>query len=267
MKLDLKTILPSTIDLAKNAGQAILSLYNQEQPILVELKADASPVTQADRDAHQIIKVGLEQITKGIPILSEEADEISFSIREQWEKYWLIDPLDGTKEFIHRTDDFTVNIALIENHVPILGVVYAPVFDLCYYASYTHGAYKQEGTNETQRIHVRKCELDHITVAMSRRHGSDAVKNFLTDLKPEEVLPRGSSIKSCLVAEGKADIYPCLGKTSEWDMAAAQMVVTEAGGIMIDLEGMPLKFNMKSSLLNPPLLILGDSTFDWKKYF
>lgn len=267
MTLDLKKLINPTLNIAKLAGDVILDFYQHPENITVQIKSDTTPVTEADIAAHEIIKQGLGELTPDIPVLSEEAADIPFDQRQQWSRYWLIDPLDGTKEFIHRTDDFTVNIALIENHLPIIGIVYAPIFDLYYFAARNMGAFKQTGIAPATAIHVRTLPQHEWTILTSRRHGSKQVKKFLTQFNNINVISRGSSLKSCLVAEGAGDCYPCLGPTSEWDIAAAQCVVAEAGGIIIDLQGNQMRYNVKESVLNPPLLIIGDTKHDWLHYF
>jgi 3'(2'), 5'-bisphosphate nucleotidase len=267
MNINLANYLFPVIEIAKKAGDAILQFYQHPEQITVTMKQDASPVTEADLAAHQIIKTGLQQLTPDIPILSEEEADISFQQRQQWQCFWLIDPLDGTKEFIHRTDDFTVNIALIENHQPVFGIIYAPMQAQTYYAYRGYGAYKQNLHEVPHKIHTRKFAIDHPVIAISRRHGINAIKIFLNKVDNHELITRGSSIKSCLVAEGKVDVYPCLGVTSEWDMAAAQCIVQEAGGNILNLDFEPFLYNKKDSFLNPPLLIVGDTSYDWQKYF
>lgn len=252
--------------IAKTAGRAIMDYYHRPKDVLVNIKLDETPVTEADIAAHKIIKPSLERLIPGVPVLSEEAANIPFATRNQWQKYWLVDPLDGTKEFIYRTNDFTVNIALIDNNQSVMGVIYAPVWDVLYYACKGQGAYKQTTNHEPYAIHSRAVDEKKLVIAVSRRHGRERVQRFVDQYKGyASVIPRGSSLKSCLIAEGEADLYPCLGKTSEWDMAAAQCIVEEAGGMMIDLTFQPLRYNTKESLLNPPLFIVGDPSYDWQQ--
>jgi 3'(2'), 5'-bisphosphate nucleotidase len=209
----------------------------------------------------------LTQLTPHIPILSEESAKIPYSTRQNWQRYWLVDPLDGTKEFVKRNGEFTVNIALIENHQAILGVVYVPVSQICFFASKGHGAYKQSSEEEPERIKTKLTSPDSFTVAGSRSHGSEQQQKFFAALGNEvEIIAIGSSLKLCLVAEGKVDIYPRFGPTSEWDTAAAHAIVVEAGGIVTDTQLLPLEYNNKESLLNPHFLIIGDTSFDWQVY-
>jgi 3'(2'), 5'-bisphosphate nucleotidase len=259
-------LLRPAIDIAIQAGRRILEIY--EAGFSVEHKEDKTPLTEADLAAHEVIDAGLVYLTPDIPVLTEESTNIPFSERSQWQRYWLVDPLDGTREFIDRTGEFTVNIALIDNHQPVLGIVYAPVVGVYYYACRGQGAFKREACNEPQRIFVRPCTLGKVVVAGGRlahlRGGS--LERFLENLGGYEVISMGSALKSCLVAEGKADVYARLGPTSEWDTAAAQCVVEEAGGRITDTHMQPLRYNTKDELLNPHFFVSGDCGIDWSKY-
>lgn len=261
--------LPELVDaiknIAKQAGKKILEVYESDN-FNVEQKADDSPLTHADMAAHNIIVTSLQQLTS-IPILSEESANIDFSERESWSRYWLVDPLDGTREFIKRNGEFTVNIALIDNHNVILGVVYVPVTDISYYAAQGLGAFKQTPEQAAQAIKVRSVDMNKLIVAGSRSHAGSKLKSFIAGLNTEvHLISIGSSLKSCLVAEGQADIYPRFGPTSEWDTAAAQCVVEQAGGYLTDLNLQPLRYNTKDSLLNPHFLVFGDNTPAWADY-
>jgi 3'(2'), 5'-bisphosphate nucleotidase len=241
--------------LAKKAGKAILQVYNGE--ITVETKSDNSPLTAADKASHEIIAAGLKALTPNIPILSEEGREIPYEERKHWKRFWLVDPLDGTKEFIKRNGEFTVNIALIEGNAPVFGVVYVPVQDKMYVGIVGEGAFVQEGDGEPRKIRVRKPDPEAgLTVVMSRSHPSPELQEYLQDIKVAEALPVGSSLKLCAVAEGKADLYPRLGPTMEWDTGAGQAVVQAAGGTVLMLEGKPLPYN-KENLLNPYFIVKG----------
>lgn len=233
----------------------------------VTIKDDGSPLTEADIAAHHTIVAGLAALTPDLPVLSEEQEIIpNFTERASWGRYWLVDPLDGTREFVKRNGEFTVNIALIEGHRPVLGVVSVPVSGDCYFACNGGGAYKQILHGAPHLIHVRTCKGDRCIVAGSRSHRTGRLEEFLANIGNYEVLSIGSSIKSCLVAEGRADIYPRLGPTSEWDTAAAQCVIEEAGGRMTDTSMRPLRYNTKDSLLNPHFLAFGDTQQDWSWY-
>jgi len=257
-------LLPDLLDLAQKAGLAILEVYASD--FSVQDKADDSPLTRADMASHHLLVAGLRHLTADCPILSEESAVIPFAERTSWSRYWLIDPLDGTKEFIKRNGEFTVNVALIDNHQPILGVVYVPVSGVTYFAAKGHGAFVQRADGATKPIKTRALGDDPIVAVASRSHRGPEVDDFLEKLGDYEVVSIGSSLKICLVAEGKADIYPRLGPTSEWDTAAAQAVLEEAGGKLTNLNLQPLPYNTKESILNPYFLAFGDSQHNWKKY-
>lgn len=239
------------------AGNAILEIY-ETADFGVEIKSDDSPLTKADLAAHKVIVKDLKSITPDVPILSEESASIPFSERSKWNKYWLVDPLDGTKEFIKRNGEFTVNIALIENGQSILSVVYVPVKKITYSAAKGYGAFKSEN-GERKKIHSHKPARNIPVVVGSRSHISEDVKAYLNKLGEHEMTAMGSSLKFCLVAEGVADLYPRLGLTSEWDTAAAQCIVEQAGGRVVTLDNESLKYNTKDSLLNPFFMVYGDS--------
>ena len=252
------------IGLAESAGQRILEIY--EAGFEITDKADNTPLTDADLAAHTTIVEGLAQLTPDIPILSEESTSIPFEERQQWTRYWLIDPLDGTREFIKRNGEFTVNIALIENHEPILGVIQVPCNGILYYAWRSGGAWKRMPEQAAEQIAVREPSEEQLVVAGSRSHQSETITEFLDKIGSHRIFPMGSSLKSCLVAEGQADLYPRLGPTSEWDTAAAQCIVEEAGGHLTDTAMQPLRYNTKDSLLNPHFFVFGKGTQDWSQY-
>ena len=239
-------MLKEVKDIARDAGAAIMDIY-QSNYFDVQKKADDSPLTKADLAAHNIICEGLRALDIQYPVISEESSDISWAQRKHWCRYWLVDPLDGTKEFIKRNDEFTVNIALIEKGVPILGVVYAPALDTMYTGERDRGAFLND-----KAISVATQEPETLRVVGSRSHPSQETTDWLDALgKPYEMLAVGSSLKFCLVAEGKADIYPRLGPTSEWDTAAAHAVLSAAGGDVLTLNGEPLLYNQKADYLNP----------------
>lgn len=239
-------MLKEVKDIARDAGAAIMDIY-QSNYFDVQKKADDSPLTKADLAAHNIICEGLRALDIQYPVISEESSDISWAQRKHWCRYWLVDPLDGTKEFIKRNDEFTVNIALIEKGVPILGVVYAPALDAMYTGERDRGAFLND-----KAISVATQEPETLRVVGSRSHPSQETTDWLDALgKPYEMLAVGSSLKFCLVAEGKADIYPRLGPTSEWDTAAAHAVLSAAGGEVKTLNGEPLLYNQKADYLNP----------------
>jgi 3'(2'), 5'-bisphosphate nucleotidase len=250
-------LLPLVVEIARSAGQAIMGVYADLNPA-VEYKKDDSPLTQADLASHRIICDGLAQITPEIPVLSEESAEIPFEVRRNWHRFWLVDPLDGTKEFLKRNGEFTVNIALVRGNTPILGVVYAPATDVAYFAAENAGAQKSE-RGIAEPLHVSAKQNPAPKVAVSRWHGDgvDAMRADLERIGVDpgrcEFVPMGSSLKFCMVAEGSADLYLRNGPTMEWDTAAAQCVLEVAGGAVSDLEGNPLTYN-KPVLRNPSFL-------------
>jgi len=252
------------MEIAQQAGKAILDIYNQD--FAVQHKDDDSPLTAADLASHRVIVAGLEAIDAETPVLSEEGADIPFETRRQWSRYWLIDPLDGTREFVKRNGEFTVNIALIEDGRATLGVVHVPVSNVSYVGRVGDGAWKITAADETASIRVRQKRGIPTRVAGSRSHAGDSLKQFLERLGEHEIVSMGSSLKLCLVAEGEADIYPRLGPTSEWDTAAAQAVVEAAGGLVTDTDMRPLRYNTKESLLNPYFLVFGDRGEDWGNY-
>lgn len=257
-------LMSSLLDVAKQAGREILTIYHDPKTMEVMEKADNSPLTSADLASHACIVQGLKELTPDWPVLSEESTSIDFETRQQWQRYWLVDPLDGTKEFIKHNGEFTVNIALVENHRPIMGVVYVPVLDVCYYAEQGQGAYKQQQQQPPESIHCQAYQAQRLRIIVSRRHGERALEGFLAELNDVQKLSMGSSLKFCVIAEGKADLYPRLGLTSEWDTAAAQCVVEQAGGQVLSFEqGTMLSYNTKDSLLNPYFLVSGDPTINW----
>ena len=252
------------LDIARTAGQAILEVYQQD--FSVEHKEDSSPLTAADLASHRAIVQGLVELDPETPILSEEGAESPFATRSQWMRYWLIDPLDGTREFVKRNGEFTVNIALIENGIPTVGVVHIPVSGISYVGQSGRGAWKVDADNQPSPIRVSAPVHRPVRVAGSRSHAGDSLKRFLERLGEHQIVSMGSSLKLCLVAEGAADVYPRLGPTSEWDTAAAQAVVEAAGGMVTDTQLEPLRYNTKDSLLNPHFLVFGDASENWGKY-
>lgn len=257
--------LETVVTIAIEAGRRILDVY--EKTFDVEHKDDGSPLTEADRAAHELIVTRLAALTPGIPVLSEESAKTDYSVRSGWQRFWLVDPLDGTREFVKRNGEFTVNIALIETGAPVLGVVYVPVSGVCYLAQHGRGAWKEKGGCDRQPIRAREYHGGKARVVASRSHRGEHVDRFLQRLQQREgdyeTVSLGSSLKLCLVAEGAADVYPRLGLTSEWDTAAAQCVVEAAGGSVTDLAGQPLVYN-KPEILNPWFVVSGSGGFDWR---
>ena len=261
---DRNKLLDDVVAIARAAGERILEVYNRDD-FDVEKKGDDSPLTAADLAAHRTIVAGLQSLTPDIPVHSEESEGITWEVRRDWQRYWLVDPLDGTKEFIKRNGEFTVNVALMENGVPIMGVVYVPVTGVCYYGGAELGAFRSDAEGE-QKISVRQVGSPVVMVA-SRSHGADkigALEELIGDeLAPVELTSMGSSLKLCLVAEGKADIYPRLAPTSEWDTAAADAVVRAAGGSVVQTSFEPLQYG-KEDILNPHFLVLGEKPARWQ---
>ncbi|NIV19584.1 MAG: 3'(2'),5'-bisphosphate nucleotidase CysQ [Gammaproteobacteria bacterium] len=258
---DTMPLLERLVAIARTAGDAILEVYAGEFDI--DLKDDRSPLTQADLASHRVIRDALAALAPDIPLLSEESAAIPFETRSSWQEYWLVDPLDGTKEFINRNGEFTVNIALVRGHRPVLGVVHVPVRGQSYYGASEVGAWRRDGEAEPLPISTRRPPGERPVVVGSRSHANPKLEQCLAGIGPYELVSMGSSLKFCLVAEGSADLYPRLGPTSEWDTAAAQAVVEAAGGAVVGLEGEPLPYNLKESFLNPWFLVFGDPDAGW----
>ena len=265
-------LITPLIDIARRASMAIMQVYESED-FDIQHKDDDSPLTKADLASHQVIVNGLQKLTPDWPILSEESVDIPWETRRAWQRYWLVDPLDGTKEFIKRNDEFTVNIALIENNKVSMGIVLAPVLNVVWYAASTHGAFRARIDDlarpidnhqnlSRQVIKIRQVEADPVIVA-SRSHVTERLQHYLEQLPQHERLACGSSLKFCRVAEGSADLYPRLGLTSEWDTAAAQCIVEQAGGKVLKPDGQALDYNTKEDILNPEFLVIGDTNFKW----
>ncbi|MBT8048036.1 MAG: 3'(2'),5'-bisphosphate nucleotidase CysQ [Xanthomonadales bacterium] len=262
---DLGVFAEAIAEIAVEAGKAIIEIYKQD--FEVTQKDDESPLTQADLASNRIICDALAHLTPDTPILSEESSDIDWDARADWTQYWLVDPLDGTKEFIDRNGEFTVNIALIRYHSPILGVVHVPVTGTTYTGLVGKWASRHDKGGAMEHIRIRKPCADPVVVVGSRSHANPKLQEFLDRIGDHELVSMGSSLKFCLLAEGKADFYPRLGPTSEWDTAAAHAVVLAAGGKIITLDGKPLRYNLKKSLLNPEFLVIADSSRDWLSLF
>ncbi len=255
------------LEVARIAGERIVEVYAQRYD--VTYKSDETPVTTADLDAHKIIIERLSALTPSYPVLSEESESIPFSVRNRWPVYWLVDPLDGTREFLRKNDEFSVNIALIVNGEPKLGVVDAPALGVSYYAAKGFGAWKKGAQNKAERIQVRPAPVrpGSMTVARGRCPTiGRQLQKFLDNLGAHKEISMGSALKSCLVAEGRADVYVRLGPTSEWDTAASQCIVEEAGGHITDTSLNDLRYNTRESLLNPHFVVFGDETHNWAAY-
>ncbi len=242
----------SILALVRKVCHGVMKIYNSECVIEVSKKTDSSPLTQADLYSHRVLKTELEDITPGVPVVSEE-DPASFVYRQSYGAFWLIDPLDGTKEFISRNGEFTVNVALIEDGQAVFGVVGAPALDLLYWGGLGLGAFREvEGVIEAIQVSASHV-LPHRLVA-SRSHMNEETETFIEKLRPYELVQAGSSLKFCRVAEGSADCYPRMGLTCEWDTAAAQAIVEAAGGFVCSLDGKPLCYG-KPDILNPNFIV------------
>jgi len=263
-ELNLEYLCQNALSIARIAGKKILEIYDSRYTI--EHKEDNTPLTTADLAADKIIRNALKELTPEIPILTEESDSIPFETRKKWNRYWLVDPLDGTREFIKRNGEFTVNIALIESHKSILGVINVPVLQTDYFAWSNGGAYKKTDKQSVQKINCRKADRNKLVIAGSRSHISEKLKAYLENFGEIELLSVGSSLKSCMVAEGSVDLYPRLGLTSEWDTAAAHCIVNEAGGHITQTDASKLRYNTKDSLLNPEFFVFGDDSIHWHQY-
>ena len=260
---DTATILTrEVLAIAWRAGRRIVEIADGDYDVVT--KDDETPLTTADLAAHDIIVEGLEELEPRLPVLSEESDEIPFSVRHGWASHWLVDPLDGTREFLRGNGEFAVNIALVSGHRPVLGVVVAPVLDVAYFAARGLGSWKQSGTRPPESIHVRDVPADRPVVARSRCPTTGPrMQRFLDRLGAHDEIAMGASLKSCLVAEGAADVYARLGPTGEWDTAAAQVIVEEAGGRITDIASHELRYNESESLINPHFVVYGDASIDW----
>lgn len=251
--MEYSSVLPDVIKVADEASERVLHIYQSD--FKVSFKDDDSPITAADVASHEVIVRGLRTISHDIPILSEEGDALSWEERKHWRRFWLIDPIDGTKDFTQRTGEFTVNIALIENGEPVLGVVTAPALKEAFWGAKGQGAYKRDRTGAVRRIGVSGPRGVQRVVA-SKNHLNDETRAYLERLGAHELVQAGSSLKFCRIAEGRADIYPRLGPTSEWDTAAAHAVLVAAGGKVTQLGGEPLLYG-KEDVLNPYFIAVG----------
>lgn len=263
----LSHLLPAVIEIARSSGQLILDIY-QKGEFEEFTKSDSTPVTSADLAAHKLIMERLSELTPDIPVLSEEDADIDLSQRSQWDRYWLVDPLDGTQEFIARSGDFATIIALVENNRPVMGVVYGPVSGVTYYAYEGEGAWKIPDMGESVQISTHKHETEHssIAIAISRRQNINNITDRMSSEWNYDLVPLGSAaLKACLVAEGAVDCYLRLGPTGEWDTAATQCIVQEAGGRILTTELVPLSYNERETLENPNFIVLGDEELQWRR--
>ena len=293
MKIEnqLETWLPEVCRIGFLAGQLITDYYHQDHDVEVEEKKDGTPVTIADQKADELIRQKLRALTPNIPLVTEESvSEVPYETRKDWQTYWLVDPLDGTKEFINGTGEYSVNIALIHQHRPVLGMVLGPEKGEMYFAFRN-----QQNQGEVAKLSGLSLSMDDqslnwrsmvanakpisvaptpqrikeiggkLKVAVSRRHGGD-LQRFMSQLGDYSTVKMGSALKACLVAEGKVDVYPRLGPTSLWDTAASQCIVEMAGGAVLNAAGHPLEYVQTGSLLNPFFIVVSDRDYNWPPF-
>ena len=261
---DIDTLREGIIALAREAAARIMAVYDSE--FAVEHKGDKSPLTAADMAAHHCIVEGLERLSPHIPVLSEEsAEDVPALVRRQWSRLWLVDPLDGTREFVKRNGEFTVNIALIDEGVPVLAVVQAPATGALWHAARGAGAFRRDGEADVA-LAARSPAPMPLRVAASRSHADPRTSALMQRIGDVEPVPLGSSLKFCRIAEGGMDVYPRFGPTSEWDTAAGQCVLEAAGGAVIDLKGRALRYNRRDTILNGEFIALGDPSLPWKDW-
>ena len=254
----------AVIAVAFDAASAILGIYDSE--FAVQHKDDDSPLTAADLAAHRCIVDALARITPDIPVLSEEsAHEVPTAMRRQWTRLWIVDPLDGTREFVKRNGEFTVNIALIEDGVAVWGIVQAPVTGVLWHGGAVLGAFRREGSRDVP-LRVRRPATAPLRVAASRSHRDGRTQAFIDRMGETEPVGLGSSLKFCKLAEGSLDVYPRFGPTSEWDTAAGQCVLEGAGGAVLDPQGRPFRYNQRERILNGDFIALGDVQLPWREW-
>jgi len=255
----------SVIAIAQAAGAAIMTVYREG--FSVQTKDDHSPLTQADLAANRVIVEGLTVLTPEIPVLSEESAQVPWAQRRHWTRYWLVDPLDGTREFIKRNGEFSVNIALIEDGVAVFGVIQAPVDGTVWHGRRDGGAYRRAHGQQEVRLQVRAPASAPLRVAASRSHRGERTEALLARMGEVEVLAQGSSLKFCRIADGVLDFYPRFGPTSEWDTAAGQCILEAAGGGVLAAEsGRPFRYNQRDTLLNGDFVALGDPALPWREW-
>jgi len=263
---DRRALIDALVSIVEDASREIMRVYST--PFDVEKKDDDSPLTQADLASHRSIKRALQRLTPDVPILSEESTLPEFPTRRAWARYWLVDPLDGTKEFVSRNGEFTVNIALIEGHDATLGVVGVPVQQTIFTGDVVAARAERHDATGVRVVNGRRMDrARELVVVASRSHGGERLEHYIDGLSARfpkvSRSPIGSSLKLCILAEGRADFYPRLGPTSEWDIAAAHAVLRAAGGAVWSFDRAPLRYNTKDSLLNPEFLAVADAQFDW----
>jgi 3'(2'), 5'-bisphosphate nucleotidase len=264
MTTDDASLAAPLVSVAIAAGKAILDVYHGDFDVTI--KADASPLTVADLRSHDIILAGLAEHAPGIPVVSEESAPPPLAERAHWPALFLVDPLDGTKEFVHRNGEFTVNIALIRGGRPVMGILHLPLAGITYFAAEGLGAWRQDASGERTPVHVRPSIAGLPRVVGSRSHRGSSLDRFLDAIGPHEFLALGSAAKFGAIAEGRCDLYPRVGPTSEWDTAAGQAIVEIAGGHVVDREGSPLRYNAKEDWLNPDFVVYADGSRPWHRW-
>lgn len=255
---DFPSLIPMIINIAKKAGSMIMPYFGNRTQLEIRHKADNTPITKADIISHETVLKGLKKITPNIPLLSEEGDLPNYSVRKIWDEYWLCDPLDGTQGFLRSCEEFSVNIALVQNHKSVLGVIYAPVFQMLYYAYQGGGAFMQLNDNDPIKIHTTPLHYSNLRVIIGRYHSTRKLAQLVGTFKNMQIIRLNSSLKFGYIAEGKGDVYLRYGPTGEWDTAAGQCILEEAGGLVVDLQGQPLHYNQQDTLVNPPFLAIGE---------
>jgi 3'(2'), 5'-bisphosphate nucleotidase len=257
----LPALLAGAGEVARAAGREIMRVYASD--FAVQLKDDRSPLTEADLISQRVITQGLRQLAPDIPLLGEESPSAETAARRDWPTLWLVDPLDGTREFVKRNGEFAVNIALIDQHQPVLGVIYAPVHDTLYLAHRGARATATGAAGQQQRLQAAARAATPPRVLASRSHRGRALDGVLAQLGPHELIAAGSSLKFGVLAAGDADFYPRFSPTCEWDTAAGQALLEAAGATLVDLQGQPLRYNARDSLINPNFMAWADNSRDW----
>lgn len=262
---DAHALADAVLPLMKAAGDVIMRHYASVDSLKVQTKSDRTPLTAADLASHNVMVQGLQKLTPEIPVLSEEAVMPPAEIRRRWSRVWLVDPLDGTREFIDASDQFCINVALIENGQALMGMIYSPVQDVSWLGINDLGAWRI-GANERSPLSCRTMAESPVLISSSRRFTPDVLaceQGLRNHFGQVDRLSQGSAMKFCRVADGDADIYPCFGPTSEWDTAAGQVIVEAAGGMMMSLDYKPFRYNQRDTLLNGGFFVVADRNFDW----
>jgi 3'(2'), 5'-bisphosphate nucleotidase len=257
----LSALLPEVMEVARAAGREIMAVYAQD--FAVTYKGDRSPLTEADIASQRIITAGLARIAPGIPLLGEESASADIAARRQWPSLWLVDPLDGTREFVKRNGEFTVNIALVADHQPVLGVLYGPAQQVLFAAARGSGAFCVDEHGTRRRLYAAKRAANPPRVLGSRSHRDTSLDAVLDRLGAHELLRVGSALKFGWLADGRGDLYVRLSPTCEWDTAAGQAIAEEAGARVVDLKGEPLRYNQRETLINPSFAAWADDSVDW----